>query len=132
MSLHTRPIPAPKTPTQVAKNHFVVHPARPEPQPAPPLTDGEPNELTPRAEPNPTPAARVEPAATDGSARPWYRSEPWLPVSLSAFVPLVAAVIAPDAAQYPLIGLSVVTLMSGVIMLVRQGLFRPRSGPGGI
>jgi hypothetical protein len=47
---------------------------------------------------------------------------------LAAFVPLVAAVVAPDAAQYPLIGLSVLALVVGAVMLVRHGVFRPHAG----
>jgi hypothetical protein len=42
---------------------------------------------------------------------------------LAAFVPLAAAVLAPDPAQYPLIGLTGLALIVGAAMLIRQGVF---------
>ena len=62
------------------------------------------------------------------AALPWYRSESWLAVMLAGFVPLVVAVVGPDAAQYPLIGLSGFLIVIGAVMLIRQGVFRPPTG----
>lgn len=69
---------------------------------------------------------RPEPSAA--ASLPWYRSESWLAVMLAGFVPLLAAVIAPDAAQYPLIGLSGLLIVIGAVLMIRQGVFRPPTG----
>ena len=127
MSIHSRPIRAPKIPTQVAPNVLTTPQVRPEPQPAPPPRETRSPEADPQAGPNREPASHAEPAAADTSL-PWYRSEPWIAVALAAFAPLLGAVIAPESALYPLISLSVVALVVGTVMLVRQGLFGPNSG----
>jgi len=127
MSIHSRPIPAPKIPAQVAPNTITTPLVRPEPQPTPPTGTGR-SEADPQSEPTRAREARAEAAASDGTSQPWYRSEPWIAVALAAFAPLGAAVIAPDAAQYPLIGLSGLLLVLSIVMLLRQGVFRPHAG----
>jgi hypothetical protein len=124
MSIHSRPVPAPKTPSHAASNP-TTYLSRPEPHPTPQPIGRRLSESDPHAEPSRAAESRAEIAASDGTSRPWYRSEPWLAVMLAAFVPLVAAVVAPDAAQYPLIGLSVLALIVGAVMLIRHGVFRP-------
>jgi hypothetical protein len=47
---------------------------------------------------------------------------------LAAFAPLAAAVLAPDVAQYPLLGLSLLGVVVGTVMLIRHGVFRPHPG----
>ena len=129
MSIHSRPIRAPKTPAEVASNTITARLVQPEPQPEPLQSGTRPSENDPIAEPSRAPESRAEPAVSDTS-RPWYRSEPWMAVALAAFAPLVAAVIAPDTAQYYLIGLSGVLLAVSIVMLLRQGVFRPHAGSG--
>jgi len=128
MSIHSRPIRAPKTPAEVASNTITARLVQPEPQPAPLPNDTRPTE-NPIAEPIRAPESRAEPTVSETS-QPWYRSEPWMAVALAAFVPLVAAVIAPDTVQYHLIGLSGVLLVVSIAMLLRQGVFRPHSESG--
>ena len=123
MPLHSRPIPAPKTPVQVSSNP-TTYLARPEPHPAPPPTGIRRDDRDARAEPSRAPESRVESAPSDGTSQPWYRSEPWLAVMLAGFVPLLATLVAPEAAQYPLIGLTGLALVVGAVMLVRHGVFR--------
>ena len=128
MSLHSRPIPAPKTPAQVSSSSVTTPAARPEPQPEPLSSGTRPSEGDSLAEPSRAPESIAQPAVAGEPSRPWYRSEPWLAVMAVAFVPLLAAVIAPDTAQYPLIGLGVVALVVGIVMLIRQGPIRPHAG----
>ena len=123
MSLHSRPIPAPKSPLKVAASQLAT-PTRPEPPPAPQVVS-RPSEGEPRAEPSRAPESRVAPAAAEEASLPWYRSEPWIVALLVGFAPLLATFIAPDTAQYPLIGLSVVAMVIGAIMLLQQGVHRP-------
>ena len=127
MSIHSRPAPAPKTPSHAPSNP-TTYLSRPAPHPTPQPSGRRLAASAPHAEPTRAPESRDEPAAVDGTSQPWYRSEPWLAVMLAAFVPLVAAVVAPDAAQYPLIGVSVLTLVVGAAMLIRHGVFRPNPG----
>ena len=127
MSIHSRPVRAPKIPTQVTSNALTTPVVRPEPQPAPPPRETRSPEADPQAGPNREPASHAEPAAADTSL-PWYRSEPWIAVALAAFAPLLGAVIAPDVAQYPLIVLSGTLLVASIVMLLRQGLFRGHPG----
>jgi len=124
MPLHSRPIPAPKTPLQVSSDP-TTYLARPEPHPAPPPTGRPADERDRDAEPSRASESRAERVATDGTSQPWYRSEPWLAVMLAGFVPLLATLVAPDAAKYPLIGLSMLALVVGGVMLIRHGVFRP-------
>ena len=128
MSIHTRPIPAPKRSGEMISNPIATHQPRAEPQPARQRSDGEPAEEVPQGEPSRAPESRAELGATEATSRRWYRREPWLAVMLAAFVPLVAAAIAPDAARYPLIGLTGLAIVVGVAMLIRQGVFRTHPG----
>jgi len=127
MSLHSRPIPAPKTPVQVASNLFTTRLVSPEPPPAPPPSVSGHTEVATEAEPSRVLESQVEATVADESS-PWYRRESWVVVVMMAFVPLIGAFIAPETAQYPLIGLSVVALVIGAVMLVRQGVHRPTEG----
>lgn len=126
MSIHTRP-PAQKRTPEMTSNTIVTSQPRPEPQPVTEPTGGRPSEIDPHVEPIRPAEARVERAA-EGTSPRWYRREPWLAVMLVAFVPLIAAVVAPDAAQYPLIGLTVLALIAGAAMLIRQGVFGAQPG----
>jgi hypothetical protein len=127
MSIHSRPVRAPKIPTQVAPNAITTPLVRPEPKPAPPPVETRSSEADQRAEPSRVAVPHAEPAAS-GTSLPWYRSEPWIALALGAFAPLLGAVIAPDMAQYPLIGLSGVLLVASIVMLLRQGVFRGHPG----
>jgi hypothetical protein len=129
MSLHSRPVPAPKTPEHVTSNPPATQPATPEPR-APQPGGTQPSEGAPRPKPTPSPEARAELAAADAeaAARPWYRREPWFAVTLAAFVPMTAAVFAPEPARYPLIGLAALALVAGAALLVRQGVFQSHPG----
>ena len=124
MPLHSRPIPAPKTPKHVVSTANLPRAVKPEPQPEPLPSDVRPSEGRPQAEPD-TAQSIPRLAESEASSRPWYRSEPWLAVIILAFVPLAATFIAPDAAQYPLIWASVIALVAGTVMLIRQGVHRP-------
>ena len=132
MSLHSRPIPAPKTP-----EHVTPDPITPETHPMPP-TGARSSEREPQPDRRRTPDSRAELAAPDATPWPWYRGEPWLAAMLAAFLPMIAAILAPDSAKYPLIGLSALAAVVGIAMLIRQGAFQPhprpashRESPGG-
>ena len=129
MSLHSRPLPAPKTPAEVASKSIRTHVPRPEPLPEPQQVGSTSNEISP-AEPIRARESRVEPEATDATSKPWYRSEPWLLATIASIPPLVAAAFAPDTMKYPLIGLSVIALLVGAVMLIRQGVHRPHPDAG--
>ena len=131
MSIHTRPIPAPKTLDDVAsspgKTPSVV---LPEPHRPPQPSGNRPSEGKPNVEPDRQREVRAEPARADRTPGPWYRREPWLAVMLVAFLPLVATVLAPEAAKYPLLGLTGLTLIVGSAMLIRQEVRRPHPDSG--
>ena len=128
MPLHSRPIPAPKTPAHAAARAVTVPVVHPEPQPERPSAGIQPSDGEPQLEPIRAPESAAQPAVAEEASRPWYRREPWLVATVAAFAPLLGAVIAPESALYPLISLSVVALVVGTVMLVRQGLFGPNSG----
>ena len=130
MPLHSRPIPAPKTPAYAAARAVTAPVVHPEPQPERPSTGIQPTDGEPRLEPSRAPESLAQPAVTEEPSRPWYRREPWLVATMAAFAPLAGTFIAPDSAQYPLISMSVVALVVGTVMLIRQGLFRPEAGSG--
>jgi hypothetical protein len=123
MSLHSRPVPAPKTP-----EHVTPGPVTPETHPMPP-TGARSSEREPQPDRRRTPDSRAELAAPDATPWPWYRGEPWLAAMLAAFLPMIAAIFAPDSAKYPLIGLSALAVVVGTAMLIRQGAFQPHSRP---
>jgi len=102
--------------------HLVV---RPETNPPAKSGGSRSAEVDANAEPERPLEARAEPAPADETSRPWYRREPWLAVMLAAFVPLTAAIFAPDPARYALMGLSGRALIIGAVMLMRQGVFQP-------
>jgi VIT1/CCC1 family predicted Fe2+/Mn2+ transporter len=128
MSVHSRPTPKTATPKEIASNPVTTPLERPEARPAPLPADTRRSEDEPPAERKRASEARVDHETTGVKSQPWYRSESWLAVMLGGFVPIFVAVIAPEAAQYPLIGLSGVLLVIGGVMLIRQGVFRPPTG----
>jgi hypothetical protein len=88
-------------------------PPKPAPAPAP----------TPVLVPTPAPEAVPPPAAAvralpSSSSRRWYRSESWLAVELAAVVPVVAALVAPEAFRIPLVALGGLLVALGLAMLV--------------
>jgi len=128
MPLHSRPIPAPKTPAYAAARAVTAPVVHPEPQPERPSTGIQPSEGEPQLEASRAPESLAQPAVAEEESRPWYRREPWLVATVAAFAPLGGTFIAPDSAQYPLISTSVVALVVGTVMLIRQGLSGPNSG----
>jgi hypothetical protein len=127
MPLHSRPIPAPKAPAYAAARAVTAPVVHPEPQPERPSTGIQPPAGEPRLEPSRASKSLAQPAVAEEASRPWYRKEPWLVATVAAFAPLLGAVIAPESARYPLISLSVLALVVGIVMLIRQGLFRPNT-----
>jgi len=125
MSVHSRPTPKTATPKEIASNPVTTPLERPEARPAPQPAETRRSDDEPRAERRRASEARAEHETSDMKSLPWYRSEPWLGVMLAGFVPLLVAVIAPQTAHYPLIGVSGVLLVIGGVMLIRQGVFRP-------
>ena len=128
MSVHSRPTPKTAIPKEIASNPVTAPLERPEPGSAPRQADTRVSDDEPRAERRRVSEAGVEHQRTDVKSLPWYRTESWLAVMLAGFVPLLAAVIAPQTAHYPLIGWSGVLLVIGGVMLIRQGVFRPPTG----
>ena len=127
MSFHARPTPPPpRTPAGP------LDPTRPRVQVTWP--GAEPIEPAPRA-PDPAPPAATarppeRPSTTENAEpRAWYRREPWAAVTLSAFVPIVAAFALPEGVRVALLALSALLLVLGVVLLARQGLFRERESP---
>lgn len=130
MTYHARPLPPPPgtaagavATTRVADGTRTDPDASPGAGPAgtppPPPVDA----AAPRAEPTHAPAVPAEPSAAE-AGRPWYRSEPWAAAALAAFVPMGAAVVAPQPLRVPLIGLGALLVLVACALLVRQGLFR--------
>ena len=74
----------------------------------------------------PAPRPTLVPRTADATSWPWYRSEPWLAVELSAFVPLLVAIAFPGRFQIALLALAGLLVVLGLVMLVRQGPFTPR------
>jgi len=136
MSLHSRPIPAPKKTLEdlvssTSSTQTVLPAPHPTLQPMSPPSGRRSSEDNPYAEASRASQARAEAVPADGTSRPWYRREPWLAVMITAFAPLAAAIFAPDPARYVLIGLTGLALIVGAVMLIRQGVFHPHpdSGP---
>ena len=89
-------------------------PPTPAPAPAP---DSAPTPApAPEAVPPPLPAASVR--ALPVPTRRWYRSESWLAVEIAAVVPVVVALVAPEAFRIPLVALGGVLVVLGLSMLV--------------
>jgi hypothetical protein len=106
-------------------------PAPTTPQPTP----GEaPPPRRPEASPPSTPAAPPAPALPPAAAAgAWYRSEAWLVVELAAVVPVLVALVAPEAFRVWLVALGGVLIASGLVMLIlrdRDG-HRTADGSGG-
>ena len=129
MSLHSRPIPAPKPLETAGSTHIrTATPVLPEQLPAPEPIPRRRSDSGPDGAATSTPEVRAEPGSAEENSGQWYRREPWLAVMLAGFVPLAAAIPAPDAVQYPLLGLTVIAVVIGSVMLVRQGVFGPPPG----
>ena len=129
MALHSRPLPAPPV-----AGHDVSDPMHtpPENSAAPPRASG--TEPADRSAAESERARQVAPPSRTGEGDapwPWYRSEPWFAVMLAALVPMFAAVLAPEAAKYPLIGISALAELLGLAMLLRQGVFHSHPPPSG-
>jgi hypothetical protein len=119
MPLHSRPLATQATPEHVTPE---THPT--------PRSDGTPPRAPePRPDREQAPAFRAELSAAEATPWPWYRSEPWLVVMLAGFVPMIAAIFAPESAKYALIGLGALAAVVGIAMLVRQGPFQPHPRP---
>lgn len=78
----------------------------PSPPPAPPRREAS------------LPSAPVAAPAVEPDPRAWYRSEAWLAVEMSAVVPVVAALVAPEAFRVPLVALAAALILLGLAMLV--------------
>lgn len=128
MSIHaSRPLPPGKT-----SHPVVVDPPRtPAPTASPPPAAAAENPEAPpgvvaappsraAGEPKPTASPRSA-GASELSAGPWYRQEPWLAAMALAVVFVAAAIAAPRAAKYPLIGLGGVCMVVGLVLLMRRG-----------
>jgi hypothetical protein len=70
--------------------------------------------------------AAPRPIAT---ARPWYRREPWLGVTLASFAPIGAGFATPQQYHHLLLGLSGVLVILSTALLIRQGPFREQEPP---
>lgn len=57
-------------------------------------------------------------AAAHLSTAPWYKREPWLAVCLAAFVPVIAALLAPQSWRVPLTAATAVLMFASMVMLV--------------
>ena len=53
----------------------------------------------------------------------WHQSEPWAVVMLVSFAIMLVAIYVPGTVKLVLIGVSAVTALAGIVMLVRQGVF---------
>jgi hypothetical protein len=52
--------------------------------------------------------------------RTWYQQEPWLAMCLACFLPLIAAVYAPQPLKTPLLLLCGALFVASMVMLSRQ------------
>lgn len=80
------------------------------PPPAPPVQR--------EAEPEGTSWTRHIAHEAPADPRPWYRSEAWLAVELASVVPVLAALVAPEAMRPWLVGLAGALIALGLAMLV--------------
>ena len=126
MSIHASR-PEPPKPAVRAVIVDPPHTAAPPAPPRPPAIDDEPSATptvaapaAPRVE---APAAaephRPRPASTAGA---WYRREPWAAAMALAALCVAAALVAPQGAVYPLIGVGGACLLVGLALLVRGGV----------
>lgn len=53
--------------------------------------------------------------------RPWYRSEPWLAAAAAAFVPVLLALVLPEALKTALAALAGAFLLLSFWLLIRRG-----------
>jgi hypothetical protein len=60
--------------------------------------------------------------------QPWYRSEPWLAICFSAFIPIILALVLPESLKMPLLGVGVLLAAVGLALLVRKELHRMKHG----
>lgn len=54
----------------------------------------------------------------DLGTAPWYRREPWLAVCIASFLPVAAALLAPQAWRVALTGVTLVMMAVSMLMLV--------------
>lgn len=142
MSLHSRPVPSPRTPGSVTlRSPSPPAPDAASPPPSPPRPAGDPppaaaspdraRTVPPEDIPphhDPAPAARADAAGAD-PAWPWYRSEPWLAALLAGLAVGGLTAVAPQPLRLPLLALVACCLVASVALLARQGLFRPMPRP---
>lgn len=57
----------------------------------------------------------------EAPAKPWYQREPWLAVTVSAFVPVAVGFALPQSVHMPLLALAGLLVIVGLGLLVRQG-----------
>jgi hypothetical protein len=129
MSLHSRPLATQTTPERIASDPVTPASVMPETNATPHSRGAPPRDPESQSGRERTPGSRAAPSAAEATTWPWYRSEPWLVAVLAGFVPMLAAILAPESAKYPLIGLGALAALVGVAMLVRQGLFQPHARP---
>lgn len=119
MSVHTRQLP---TDSMTALDALVDPNARHEPTSSPDVSPQIPERET-HATSNdaspPRPQANASPRAEDAGL-PWYRRESWLTVQISAFVPILGAVLLPETYRLPLCVLGGSLVAIGSLMLLRR------------
>lgn len=54
-------------------------------------------------------------------ALPWYRSEPWLAVGASAFVPVLLALVVPESLKVALAVIAGALMVASLWLLMRRG-----------
>jgi hypothetical protein len=126
MSFHARPIPAP---ARVPGGHDDTSRAQvtftsplDDPLATLPTTSSAASHGT-------TLATVVEATAARDTPWPWYRREPWLPVAMAAFVPIAVGFETPQEYHALRLGVSGVSVVLSIAMLLRQGPFRERPRP---
>jgi hypothetical protein len=57
----------------------------------------------------------------EGRATPWYRAEPWLAVAVTAFVPVILALVVPAQLKGALAGVAGALMLWSLWLLMRRG-----------
>ena len=121
MALHSR-----RPPTPPAPEFYISGPRPPETAETPART---PSELVEPREPAPERPSIGEPRksaprpARTGADPGWHQSEPWAVVMLVSFAIMLAAIYVPGTVKLVLVGLSAITAIAGIVLLVRRGVF---------
>jgi hypothetical protein len=120
MSVHTRKLPGDgnvRPGTVFYPEAKTVLPSSPETQPEKRHPEAP---VAPHDAPQAHDSVVPTPAADGAAALPWYRKERWLVVQLAALIPILGAMLAPEAYRVLLCIVGGVLVAIGTVMMLRH------------